>query len=691
MMVSVGARQAIKLSGLLAFGAWDEAFAQVPAPTEGDLAEASAPANGVIAYPPAFFDEFRPATAQDMINRIPGFTYNRGDDVRGFGGAAGNVLIDGERPSSKAVTLDDALRRILPNQVERIDLIRGGAPGVDMQGQPVVANLVRRRGAETSVTVEFMGKAYNDHDPGMAPRIDATTRIGALRLSGAASARIEKQQGDSGNGNFIRRNGLGAVTARGPFYALVENRNYAVNGAAEYGAFRVNIGADRTETPRNEYAVLTNLAGAVNTERTVNDLVADKAEIGADYQRALGFGLTGRLIGLYTYKASDLVSVQTGRGATSRSTKTTDGSEKILRGSVRGLFQGLTVETGGEVAFNRLDVKNSLTTGGVAVVLPSASVLVQERRAEAFLIAAVKPVPRLSIDAGVRIETSTITQSGDASRKKVLTFPKPRLIASYALTPSQQLRGRLERTVGQLNFEDFAASGDLSAGVLNVGNSDLEPERAWVSELAFEQRFWSRGALVLTATHSAVESVVDVVPIFSGNSVFDAPGNLGNGTKDELNANLTLPFDNVGFKGLDLRVNYTWRRTRVTDPTTGEERPFSNLNPWDGSFTLTQDLPRLKSTVVINSMGLGTKARQYRSNETRFDYTQPNYINVQYNWRPNPKVMVTIQIVENAFSRERRRERVIYSGPRSLGVIASSEKRSAEMEPFFMFRIRKTL
>ena len=37
MMVSVGARQAIKLSGLLAFGAWDEAFAQVPAPTEGDV------------------------------------------------------------------------------------------------------------------------------------------------------------------------------------------------------------------------------------------------------------------------------------------------------------------------------------------------------------------------------------------------------------------------------------------------------------------------------------------------------------------------------------------------------------------------------------------------------------------------------------------------------------------------------
>ncbi len=337
-MVSLGARQAIKLSGLLAFGGGGEAFAQIPVPTEGDLAEASAPANGVIAYTPAFFTEFRPATAQDMVNRIPGFSYNKGDEVRGFGGAAGNVLIDGERPSSKAVTLDEAIRRILVTQVERIDLIRGGAPGIDMQGQAVVANIIRKRGADNSLTVEFMGKLYNDHAPAMAPRIDGVRRIGDLLLSGAITARIEKQQGESGNGNFIRRNGAGAVIARGPFVADIENRAYAINGAAEYKNFRLNIGADRTETPRNEYAVLTSNTGVRNTEQAVNDLVADKAEIGADYQQQLGLGLTGRLIGLYTYKASDLVSVQTGRGPVSRSTKKTDGSEAIVRGSVRGLF-----------------------------------------------------------------------------------------------------------------------------------------------------------------------------------------------------------------------------------------------------------------------------------------------------------------------------------------------------------------
>ena len=49
-----------------------------------------------------------------------------------------------------------------------------------------------------------------------------------------------------------------------------------------------------------------------------------------------------------------------------------------------------------------------------------------------------------------------------------------------------------------------------------------------------------------------------------------------------------------------------------------------------------------------------------------------------------------MQLFENIFLRERRRERVIYSGARSNGIISLTEERSAEMEPFIMFRLRKS-
>jgi hypothetical protein len=55
---------------------------------------------GVTPYPAAFFNAYAPNTALDMINRLPGFQFDRGagNDVRGLAGSAGNVLIDGAAP-----------------------------------------------------------------------------------------------------------------------------------------------------------------------------------------------------------------------------------------------------------------------------------------------------------------------------------------------------------------------------------------------------------------------------------------------------------------------------------------------------------------------------------------------------------------------------------------------------------------
>ncbi|HEY8434653.1 MAG TPA: TonB-dependent receptor plug domain-containing protein, partial [Sphingomicrobium sp.] len=111
-------------------------------------APATAP-SATSSYPASFFASARPNTALDMIARLPGFTLDTGASVRGFAGAAGNVLIEGERPSTKADTLDNILRRIPATSVIRIDIIRGGAPGIDMQGHTVLANVILLRTART--------------------------------------------------------------------------------------------------------------------------------------------------------------------------------------------------------------------------------------------------------------------------------------------------------------------------------------------------------------------------------------------------------------------------------------------------------------------------------------------------------------------------------------------------------------
>ena len=114
----------------------------------------AASSEGISVYTPDFFADSRPATASDMVSRLPGFSLDTGTSARGFAGTAGNVLIDGARPTAKTDDLSTILIRIPAASVERIEVIRGGAPGIDMQGQTVVANIVSRKGDSTQTILK---------------------------------------------------------------------------------------------------------------------------------------------------------------------------------------------------------------------------------------------------------------------------------------------------------------------------------------------------------------------------------------------------------------------------------------------------------------------------------------------------------------------------------------------------------
>jgi len=67
----------------------------------------------VDSYKADYFAANQPATAYDMVALLPGFRLQLGDaNLRGFSGTVGNVLIDGQLPTSKEDTIDILLRRI---------------------------------------------------------------------------------------------------------------------------------------------------------------------------------------------------------------------------------------------------------------------------------------------------------------------------------------------------------------------------------------------------------------------------------------------------------------------------------------------------------------------------------------------------------------------------------------------------
>src|SRR3569833_4235238 len=131
------------------------------------------PAQGsrTTVYDAGFFAQYAPRSAYDIVRRIPGFTLDLGNssaasgvDVRGFAGTAGNVVLNGARPSSKSETLATLLSRIPASRVIRVEVAPGDLYGADYSSKTQVANLILKEGGGTagngtvSAVRRWMGK-----------------------------------------------------------------------------------------------------------------------------------------------------------------------------------------------------------------------------------------------------------------------------------------------------------------------------------------------------------------------------------------------------------------------------------------------------------------------------------------------------------------------------------------------------
>ena len=100
------------------------------------------------AYDAAFFAPFAPRSALDIARRVPGFALEQGNsDIRGFAGAAGNVVFNGARPSSKSESLETLLARIPARRVIRVELGPGDLYGSEYSGKSQVLNVILSAGS----------------------------------------------------------------------------------------------------------------------------------------------------------------------------------------------------------------------------------------------------------------------------------------------------------------------------------------------------------------------------------------------------------------------------------------------------------------------------------------------------------------------------------------------------------------
>ncbi|HUB86180.1 MAG TPA: TonB-dependent receptor [Rhizomicrobium sp.] len=651
---------------------------------------AQATPENVLVYQSSYFADQRPNTAWDMISRLPGFVFDDGDTARGFAGTAGNVLIDGQRPTSKTDDLQSILIRLPAADVERIEVIRGGEEGIDMQGKTVVANIIRKKGDSTQVVVEADDNFWlGDHHSVPSATIQFTQHSGDSTFEGSI-ARLGNYDDSVGKGSWTLTDPATGVVQNGRAKDSGRGAGAEVTGAATVplfgGQFKANI-----ELQNAPFFSSLKLLIPGN-DQYIHDKSGDSnAELGLHWIGNIGTAQLETLV-LQRLEHDTDVNTSDQLGLDQIFLAHNNVGETIARATLTYPFSpDLTLEGGGEAVFNFLDGKSTFYQNGTLIPVPSANAYVDEKRGELFAQGTWKISPDWMLEAGARFEFSTIAELGDTDQTRSFFYPKPRVVLTWNADKDTQLRARYERVLGQLNFSNFVASSNLSASGINAGNPNLMPDQHDQYELSFERHFWSKGALVVTGMHEEIKDVVDYVPIYSPAGDYDAPGNIGNGRNNQIDVELTLPLDKIGLENGLLKATDIFRKTEVRDPVTGQERGISQYpqyRPQDLEYTLTQDIPSLKSTWSIFYFNCWSE-HYYRLEQTQSRRAIPPFLEAWWEYKPGNGWSFHAE-VDNFVPFTYANQFDDYNGPRNTFPVALVDDRRITSQPRVFFQIRKT-
>jgi hypothetical protein len=643
---------------------------------------------GTLAYPPTFFTAVRPSTALDMINWLPGFTVEDTRDFRGLEGSTGNVLIDGKPPTSKTDTLLSVLRRIPSSQVERLDLIVGGAPGINMRGRNVIANVVLKPAAKPQKTIT--GQTYLDKEGRLSPQLTLTRSNKHDGIVSEASLELSRNIvifSGFGYGATTRRDGGGALVYAADETFLVGGPSAV--GSASYerpmgaGRFRVSASRRYYATDYRDDFRLTSAPGAY---RFHHQDTYFQNELGLRYERALG-RLNLELQALERTSALDGEDLNTRPPVDTTEIQEANQTESVVRGVLRfKRDETFTVEGFAEGALNTSNTRSAGTVGGVPRTAPGFDI--EERRGEAGATAAWKPNAKFSLDAALKVEASRLTAGGAADLTRRFTYLKPKLAISWALNKQTQLRLRAEHEVGQVGFTQYLTYSEPTTGQIRFGNPNLKPNRAYLAEAILQRSFWVGGDLSLTVRPKALRDAIDVAPVPTAMGLVGVVSNIGSGRQTEVIANVNLPLKRLGVTGGTLRGSLTWRQMRVTDPTDGQSRRLSGQPARQAELHYAQDLPAVKMNLGMDAFYRGA-TMTYRPFGNEAVQPWPR-LNLFVEYRPVPAWTLRAE-VQNIPAIKARQTSRLYSGPRNVAPLLYVDDRRLTVGPLLMVRLRRTL
>jgi len=658
-----------------------------PAPT------VAANASRVTTYGTAFFAQFAPRTALDIARRVPGFTLDLGNtDTRGFAGAAGNVVINGARPSSKAESLEANLTRIPASRVIRVEVGPGDLYGSEYAGKSQVLNVLLSTDAGIDANLTSSGRRWFTGYVNTDVSGSALIKRGSstINLSAGTGRNRQLEEGTDTITNFSTgaqrefRRKTNSYFNKDPFGSASWALERAPDNAFRFNARWAPSRFDLEQTNR------VTVGGGQRDDGLIQHYRNPVIELGGDVTRPLAGGAL-KIVGLATRRKRDnfdtylLRSGLLDDGATIvggfEQTQKAKQSETIARTTwTHSDIAGFSVEAGLEGVLNTLDSTveySEIEADGsrTRIDLPIDQATVKEKRGEAFVNIGKNLSPVLRIDGGVAFELSKLTVTGDTEAERSLKFLKPNIAIDWKPADGWHSRLSIRRTVAQLNFYDFISVAELSADRVNAGNAELLPQRTWEVRLTADKRILGDGLIKLDIGLDQISLLQDQILTEDG---FSAPGNIGTGKRRFITLDVDAPLGRFGLSGTRLKLNGTLQSTRVHDPISDKTRNFSDFFPdWQWSVELRRDAGALSYGFALNDRD---KFSFFRANEIDSMKNGGIYGTAFIEYRTSPRTSITLD-VDNLFSTKGLRERLLYDPNRTRPDPAWREFRERNRHP----------
>ncbi len=659
------------------------------------------------SYDAGFFRQFAPRTALDIARRVPGFTLELGDtDTRGFAGAAGNVVFNGARPSSKSESLEETLLRIPASSVTKVEVGSGDLFGSDYASKSQVLNIIMS--ATGGVDGNVTGSLRRLYTGRLVPNGSASALIrrgaSSINLSAGFNHVVNHEEGtdtltdfETGELREFRRK-FNSYTDFNPFlsasWALERAQDNSVRLNARWSPGQFDLTQDNRVTFTGE---------APRDFSLLQDYDNSVFELGGDVTRPLGGGAL-KLVGLATRRKRNNFDAGIVRdGLIEDGAQVVGGSEQTQKAKFgetigrltwsRQDLGGLSVEVGGEAVLNTLDNKTELVLidedgNRVPIDIGVDEAKVKEKRGEVFLNVGRNFSPALRVDGGLRYEYSDLKVSGDAQAERKLKFFKPSLTVDWKPGNGWHTQLSVKRTVAQLNFYDFVSVAELSTDRVNAGNENLVPQRAWEFRATVDRPILGEGVVKLDLGYDLISMFQDRI-LIEGDTpgqFFDAPGNIGTGKHMFATLTVDAPLNQL-WQGLRVKFDGTLRRTRVEDPISGELRNFSDFFPdWEWRFDVRRDSGPWSYGFVVSDRDRFTF---FRTDEFDINFNGGPYGTAFVEFRPGPRTSITLDL-DNALNTSGNRNRILFDPNRLAPTDIVDEFRERNRHLNFGLTVKQT-